>query len=416
VENNMAGFNDQVRVLLVEDDEDDYLITADILSLSHRVKFQVEWQSQPRRAFETIQANRHDVYLIDYRLGQEDGLDLIGQARQAGCDGPFILLTGLDDWDIDVRAMEAGAADYIVKGKFDSKLLERSIRYTIEQQRSRRELMRYAADIDRKNHDLRHALDLSREATELKHQFLANISHEIRTPMTGVIGMNQLLLETELTEEQRDFAETAAQSAQALMGIIDDLLDASQMEAGNVSLNATAFSLADVVDEVMESSKAWLRGRRLQHGAVFGEGVRGVYWGDAKRIRQVLLNLVNNAMKFTEHGSVEVRAAMEMETSEAVWMRCEVRDTGTGVPPQAKHRIFQPFYQADGSTTRRHGGAGLGLAICQQLVELLGGHIGFDSGAEGSTFWFTVPLQRRAHLLPEGLGEANFPQLSCLPQ
>jgi len=391
---------DDVRVLLVEDDEDDYLITSDILQLCPRVRFHLEWQQTATAGMSAILAQRHDVYLIDFRLGHRDGLDLIGEARRAGCEGPFILLTGLDDWDIDVRAMEAGAADYLVKGKLDSKLIERSIRYAIGQQRAKAELMRYATEIDRKNQDLRQAIRASREATEFKNQFLANVSDEIRSPMSAVLGMNHLLLETKLDAEQREYAEATHQSAQALLRIIDDILDIARMEAHNLELNSSVFMPAGLIDEVLHLSSAWLRQKSLKQDLDIAQELRGTFWGDAVRIRQVLLNLVNNAIKFTERGAISLSATVDLEDESVTWVRFEVRDTGVGIPDVARGRIFQPFYQADGSFKRKFGGAGLGLAISKQLVELLGGRIGFETGLNGSQFWFTVPLKACG---PEGL-------------
>jgi PAS domain S-box-containing protein len=267
--------------------------------------------------------------------------------------------------------------------------------------------------------ELLQAKESADAASRAKSKFLANMSHEIRTPMNGVLGMNELLLGTPLDATQRRFAESAQRSGQALLRIINDILDFSKIEAGRLELENVEFDLRGIVGDVLEMFGATARGKGLALQSQLAPALPRTFRGDPLRLRQILTNLVGNAVKFTDQGAITIEveladappvpgesgAAASLRTAVAGTgespprdlLRFRVRDTGIGMDAAAQARLFTAFSQADGSTTRRFGGTGLGLAICRQLAELMGGRIGVDSRVgEGSCFWFTVLLERVA--------------------
>ncbi len=279
----------------------------------------------------------------------------------------------------------------------DSVVFSAFLRDVSSRKQAEEDLKAYARQLEQVNQELDTALTRAQAATVAKSSFLAAMSHEIRTPMNGVIGMTGLLLDTDLTDEQREMANAVRSSGEHLLTIINDILDFSKIEAGKMTLEHIDFDLRTTLEESLDlfAERASTKGLNLV--SLIQPTVPTALRGDPGRFRQILINLLGNAIKFTEQGEVVVRVKPESEETEAVVLRVEVVDSGIGISPEGQARLFESFSQVDGSITRKFGGTGLGLAICKRLAELMEGTIGVTSEVgKGSCFWFTVRLAKQA--------------------
>jgi signal transduction histidine kinase len=369
---------ERVRVLLVEDDEDDYLLTRDLLNEIDSRRFALEWLSSYEAAIQRVGRNDFDICLFDFRLGAHTGLDLLHAARALHCTAPVILMTGQGDLEVDLQAMRSGAADYLVKGEIDAALLERSIRYAIQQKRMEEERVRLVREQE--------ARVQAESANRAKDEFLAMVSHELRTPLHAVLGWVSLLNSGGLDAARRARAlEVIERNARVQAKLIDDLLDISRITSGTLHLDLQPIELAPIVEKAVEAIHPAADAKAVRLTAHLAEAPVPVS-GDPERLQQVISNLLSNAVKFTPEGE-EVVVTLDRDGDRA---RLTVRDTGRGIPADFLPRVFDRFHQAEG--TNRQGGLGLGLAIARHLVEEHHGTIRAESPGEGQGATFTIEI------------------------
>jgi signal transduction histidine kinase/HPt (histidine-containing phosphotransfer) domain-containing protein len=397
----------KIHLLLIEDSPDDALLIQELLAESRQADFEVErveWlsaaiarlaaKSGPANPPEIRQAHKpangpvpFDAILLDLQLPDSRGLDTFRAVQKAAPSLPVVVLSGFEDETTALTAVQEGAQDYLVKHGISTAVLERTVRYAIERSRTGKALAERNAELEK-------AKAAAEAANRAKSAFLASMSHEIRTPMNAIIGMTDFVLDTTLTSLQREYLKIVQESAESLLTLINDILDFSKIEAGKLELEEVEFSLRDSFGCTLKSLAVQAHRKGLELISDISAGVPDQVIGDPTRLRQVLVNLVGNAIKFTQGGEVVVRVRPEAGAGDQLLLHVAVCDTGIGIPQARRDKLFQAFEQVDNSTTRKFGGTGLGLAISKRIVALLGGRIWFDSEAgQGSTFHFTANIR-----------------------
>ncbi|HXC38748.1 MAG TPA: ATP-binding protein, partial [Burkholderiales bacterium] len=425
------------NILVVDDERKNLLAMQELLAGPGR---RLVLAASGREALKHVLRTEFAIVLLDVRMPEMDGFETAELIRKLKRTRriPIIFLTAAyEDMRSMFRGYEVGAVDYIVK-PVDAEILkskvavfvdlyEKSASLTtqvLQRRAAERKLARLNEDLEAKVRDrtasliktnellskeiemrklaeaeLTAAMQAAEAANMAKSAFLANMSHEIRTPMNAIIGMTELARQTILTAEQREYLDLVKASADSLLTIINDILDFSKIEAGKLEIEQIPFRLRDSVQEVTRMFALDARRKGLDLECRVESGVPDEMLGDPVRTRQILINLLGNALKFTERGSVDVEVILERDAGDAGATVCRfaVRDTGVGIPAEKQAVIFAAFSQADSSTTRIHGGTGLGLTISSRLVEMMGGRIWVESvPGKGSTFYFTLRFGARA--------------------
>ncbi len=393
-----------LRLLVIEDQEDHaLLLERELCKEMGNLAFErVETAQELESA---LAGAPWDAVICDFNLPGFNGINALRMVQARVGDIPFILVSGVIGEELAVESMKAGAHDFIVKGNYSRLVpaLQRELREAEvrrERRKAEQELVRYREHLEElvqeRTAQLKQAKDAAEAASRAKNEFLSNVSHEMRTPLTGIMGIIDLVLMGDLSEEEgHSYLEMAYKSAESLNRLINDILDFTSIASGKISFRLGCYNIGDCIRSAVDIFKLEAIGKGLQLLSEIGDNVPEEVRGDEGRIRQVLVNLVGNAVKFTDHGeiSISVQRARDSARPEHEYLQFAVRDTGIGIPPECTEVIFEQFTQLDASTTRKYGGCGLGLAISKQIVEALGGRIWVESReGEGSVFMFTLVL------------------------
>tara|TARA_R110000744_G_scaffold1965_5_gene7661 strand:- start:4362 stop:6293 length:1932 start_codon:yes stop_codon:yes gene_type:complete len=363
------------RVLLVEDDEDDYILTSDHLSQLDSHNFEIDWVTNPTKALEQLSLGKHDICLLDYQLGAYNGLTVLETASKNGCSIPIIMLTGQSDETLDQSALAAGAVDYLVKGEITTSRFARAIRYALARQEIENER------VERINAETQN---------QSKDRFLAHLSHELRTPLTSILGYTEILLNSNKAPDAKSELNIILNNGQHLLGLLNNVLDLSKIAVGKLEYNFSKINLDSFITDIFCLMQVHAADKALKLVIRGDSPLPLEIFSDPIRLRQVLINLLHNGIKFTDQGQIELSIWTEFVDNKEV-LAFKVSDTGQGIPEAMLGTIFKPFEQVEDFISRKEQGAGLGLSICSELIKHMGGSIHVQSLLnQGSEFTFTI--------------------------
>ena len=363
------------RVLLVEDDEDDFILTSEYLNQLTSHSFEIDWVTNPTEALEQLNLGKHDICLLDYQLGAYNGLTVLEKASEDGCSIPIIMLTGQSDEALDQSALAAGAVDYLVKSEMTTARFARAIRYALARQEIENErLERINAETQNQSKD----------------RFLAHLSHELRTPLTSILGYTEILLNSNKAPHAESELNIILNNGQHLLGLLNNVLDLSKIAVGKLEYNFSTINVDSFIADIFCLMQVHAADKGLILKMHAKNALPLQIYSDPVRLRQVLINLIHNGIKFTETGQVTLTIWTEF-INEQELMKFSVADTGQGIPEHMLGNIFKPFEQVEDFISRKEQGAGLGLSICTELVQHMGGSITVNSVVnQGSEFVFSV--------------------------